>query len=404
MPICAGVTLHTLITDARDKIPDAPAVYFVRPTAENVAAIARDAAQRQYKSQFIHFTAPTPRPLLQSLAEGVAAANASALVAKVVDRYCDFVTLEDDLFALGSKDAYATLHRPGQAQDAIMKATYTIAEQLLCMCATLGAVPIIQCNTRGPAQAVAQQLAGMLHACADGGKVSRDTIFGALHPDKVSSATGNVVVSRPLLLILDRHVDLGGMLTHPSTYCGFVSDTLGLRANRTSVPDASAPNGKLSLDLDSRMDAFWKQFAAVPLPEAIEGNDTQLQKVMAEEAALRRRAGGNDDSAAASADPSAMLSTQGLSSAMDSLPALLKRKQTLQGHTKMLKAIMDVSAAWDQPSASADASKACSPQYLSSLRRLLHPVKSLCFTRRRTPPHQPCCTPYWGCLRRRCSG
>lgn len=334
--------MHTLLSDTRDKIPDAPAVYFVRPTAENVAAIARDAAQRQYKAQFIHFTAPTPRPLLQSLAQGVAAANAAALVSKVVDRYCDFISLEDDLFALGTPDCYATLHRPGQAQDAIMKATYGIAEQLLCVCATLGAVPIIQCTTRGPAQAVAQQLAGMLHACVDSGSVARDSVFGALHPDKISSATGHVIVSRPLLLILDRHVDLGGMLTHPSTYCGFVSDTLGLRANRTSVPEEGG--GRLSLDLDSRLDAFWKQFAAVPLPEAIEGNDTQLQKVIKEEAALRRKAGGDDD-AALGVDASSTLSTQGLSSAMDSLPALLKRKQTLQGHTKLLKAIMDVSAA-----------------------------------------------------------
>ena len=36
-----GVTLHLQITNTREAIPDVPAVYFVRPTAENIELILK---------------------------------------------------------------------------------------------------------------------------------------------------------------------------------------------------------------------------------------------------------------------------------------------------------------------------------------------------------------------------
>ena len=130
------------------------------------------------------------------------------------------------------------------------------------------------------------------------------------------------------------------MLTHPSSYGGFIADTLGLTRNRTRhAPPPDAPPGAVgeAVDLDGRQDPFWAAQAAAALPEAIEANDTQLRAVVAEETELRRRAGSGGD---AGGD----LSTAGLASAMDGLPALLKRKAQLQTHTRLLQALMNVRA------------------------------------------------------------
>ncbi len=37
-----GVTLHMLLDCEREAIPDVPAIYFCRPTAENIRRIAKD--------------------------------------------------------------------------------------------------------------------------------------------------------------------------------------------------------------------------------------------------------------------------------------------------------------------------------------------------------------------------
>ena len=333
--------MHAVVSDARDGIPDVPAVYFLRPTPENVAAIAADAAARRYKAQYVYFTQPIARSTLQSLAQQMVAANASSLLARVVDRYNDFVTLGSDLFSLAQPAAFADLHRPGQGKEEVMAATHAIAQQLLCVCVTLGVVPIIQATTRGPEMAVAQQLAAMLRACVaeDGGGIARDSVFGAAHPTAASAVTGHVRVERPLLLLLDRSLDLCSMLTHPSSYGGFIADTLGLKGNRARIPpsaDAGAGARGEAVDLDVRTDAFWEEFSAAPLPGAIEGNDAQLKALVAEERKLRHTAG------EAETEGDTLVNTTGLASAMDGLPALLRRKAQLQSHTKLLQALMDV--------------------------------------------------------------
>ncbi|CAE7437298.1 SLY1, partial [Symbiodinium sp. KB8] len=269
------------------------------------------------------------------------AANASSLLARVVDRYNDFVTLGSDLFSLAQPAAFANLHRPGQGKEEVMAATHAIAQQLLCVCVTLGVVPVIQATTRGPEMAVAQQLAAMLRACVaeDGGGIARDSVFGAAHPTAASAVTGHVRVERPLLLLLDRSLDLCSMLTHPSSYGGFIADTLGLKGNRARIPpsaDAGAGARGEAVDLDVRTDAFWEEFSAAPLPGAIEGNDAQLKALVAEERKLRHTAG------EAETEGDTLVNTTGLASAMDGLPALLRRKAQLQSHTKLLQALMDI--------------------------------------------------------------
>eukprot|EP01039_Chlorochromonas_danica_P018477 gene18477-22224_t len=47
-----GVTLHLQLHSEREPIPDAPVVYFVRPTEANVKRIADDCAKQLYRTAY----------------------------------------------------------------------------------------------------------------------------------------------------------------------------------------------------------------------------------------------------------------------------------------------------------------------------------------------------------------
>lgn len=102
----------------------------------------------------------------------------------------------------------------------------------------------------------------------------------------------------PVLIILDRNVDLVPMISHSWTYQALVNDVLGMRLNRVGVEVSSAfslhvggadhlalfaqaPEGgrmaKKMYDLDSK-DFFWAKNAASPFPQVAEEIDLQLNK------------------------------------------------------------------------------------------------------------------------------
>lgn len=53
-----GVTFYGLITQKREQIPDASAVYFLEPTPENLHLIAQDCAAPLYDQIYINFLYP----------------------------------------------------------------------------------------------------------------------------------------------------------------------------------------------------------------------------------------------------------------------------------------------------------------------------------------------------------
>lgn len=65
-----GITMHLMLENEREKIPDTPAVYFVRATEEAVRRIVADAAGALYDSLHLNFTPHLPKPLMEQLATG----------------------------------------------------------------------------------------------------------------------------------------------------------------------------------------------------------------------------------------------------------------------------------------------------------------------------------------------
>ena len=116
----------------REQISDAVAVYFLMPTAANVARICQDCRAQLYDKYYLNFVTAIPRPLLEEVAKASLEADCVPQIGKVCrqccgtplhfdfqtqfveervsslslspsqvyDQYLNFISLEDDFFVL----------------------------------------------------------------------------------------------------------------------------------------------------------------------------------------------------------------------------------------------------------------------------------------------------------------
>lgn len=140
-----GVTLHLLLNADREAIPDVPAVYFVRPTKENLALIAQDCAKKLYATAHVNFVTKLDRPLMEEFARLVVQAGALPTIAGVHDQYLDFCCMEHNLFSLHKTNSYVTYNGSGGTEQQMDKAMTEIAYGLFSVVATLGQTPVVRC-------------------------------------------------------------------------------------------------------------------------------------------------------------------------------------------------------------------------------------------------------------------
>jgi len=174
----------------------------------------------------------------------------------VLDQYLSFVTPSPQLFSLlppttvsstaiaastsatanltatdtPATDAtsYYILNAPSTAETAIEAEIDRIASGLFSVIVTTGQVPYIRSPRRNAAEMVARKLNGKI----------RDHLLNATRTGKsLFSGDGSGVgaLGRPVLLILDRNVDLVSMIAHGWTYQSLIHDCLEMRLGRVTV-------------------------------------------------------------------------------------------------------------------------------------------------------------------------
>jgi len=324
-----GVTLHMSLSNRRQAIPDVPAVYFVSPTADNIQKLNEDCKNQLYDSMWIHFTSSIPRVLLELLAQGCG--NDSQRIMKVYDMYSSFISLEKTLFTLHMQKSYAALNQPRMSDRDIEKMMESVVTGLLSALITMKIVPIIRAQKGGPSEMVARMLSDRIRELA----VGRNSVFS----DALSTAN----TERPLLLLLDRNIDLSVMLHHTWTYQALGHDVLQLHLNRITLPKTISDgfrNAK-SYDLDSN-DEFWAVNAGRPFPQVAEAVESALADYKKDVDAVNRQAGAVgdvlDEARLEAADHA---SSEALTKAVMQLPILRKRKQTIDMHTNIATAMLD---------------------------------------------------------------
>ncbi|XP_018409653.1 PREDICTED: sec1 family domain-containing protein 1 [Nanorana parkeri] len=343
-----GVTLHLLLHSDRDAIPDVPAVYFVMPTEENVDRICQDLRTQLYESYYFNFISAISRSKLEDIASAALTANTVAQVSKVFDQYLNFITLEDDMFVLCNQNkelvSYRALNRPDITDTEMETIMDTIVDSLFCFFVTLGAVPIIRCVRGNAAEMVAVKLDKKLR---ENLRDARNSLFTG---DNLGA--GQFSFQRPLLVLVDRNIDLATTLHHTWTYQALVHDVLDFHLNRVdlqetqateSSPSGARPKKKNIKSYDLTVaDRFWQKHKGSPFPEVAESVQQELESYRNQEDEVKRLKTimgleGEDEGAIS------MLSdnTAKLTSAVSSLPELLEKKRLIDLHTNVATAVLE---------------------------------------------------------------
>jgi hypothetical protein len=219
------------------------------------------------------------------------------------------------------KGAYQTLNSgqtPDQELDNVIN---RIVSGLFSVVVTMGVVPIIRCPKGGAAEDISAKLDRKL----------RDHILNSktnLFSDQKSSA----VSSRPVLVIVDRNVDLVPMFSHSWIYQSLVYDVLDFNLNKItmSVPvDKDHPEKgvkKQSYDLTAS-DYFWAKNASLPFPNVADDVTTEWNKYQEDADSVTKKTGTSsiDDLSGESNQFAAHLK-----GAMALLPELRERKATIE--------------------------------------------------------------------------
>lgn len=341
-----GVTLHIQLHSDRDSIPDAPAIYFCAPTEENLGRISQDLQNGVYDIYHMNFISPISRQRLEDLAAAALQSASVANIHKVYDQYVNFITLEDDMFVLKHQNSdalsYYAINR-ANTQDFEMEGIMdSIVESLFSVFVTLGNVPIIRAPKHTAAEMVARKLE----------KKFRENLWDArnnlFHMD--TTQAGAFSFQRPILILLDRNIDMATPLHHTWTYQALAHDVLDLALNRVIVEDDDAMAGSSrsgvkpkikACDLDTK-DKFWRAHKGSPFPTVAESIQEELESYRSSEDEIKKLKtsmgidGENEIAYSLVND-----NTEKLTNAVNSLPQLMEKKRLIDMHTKIATSILN---------------------------------------------------------------
>lgn len=212
----------------------------------------------------------------------------------------------------------------------------TIVDSLFSVFVTMGSVPIIRSPKGNAAEMVARKLEKKL----------KENLFdprnNLFHSDVQS---GNFNFQRPLLIILDRNLDMATPLHHTWSYQALSHDVLDLTLNRVVIEEKTSTGGVRSKNKTYELDAsdkFWTTYKGSPFPTVAEAIQEELEEYRSSEEEVKKlKTSMGIDNEADVALSMVTDNTARLTSAVNSLPQLLEKKRLIDMHTTVATAILN---------------------------------------------------------------
>ncbi|CAB4066382.1 SCFD1 [Lepeophtheirus salmonis] len=187
-----------------------------------------------------------------------------------------------------------------------------MVDGLFSVCVTLCTVPIIRCPKGNAAEAVARKLDAKIRQNLSD---ARNSLF--TH----ESGKGQYSFCRPVLIILDRQIDLATSLHHTWTYQALAHDVLNYSMNKVTIVEKGSGESETS----------GKKTLAEKIQEDLEEYKTREDQIKK----IKHELGLDEEDLLTG-------NTEKLTSAMSSLPELLEKKEINRyAHTSIATCILD---------------------------------------------------------------
>uniref|UniRef100_A0A7S0LML6 Vacuolar protein sorting-associated protein 45 n=1 Tax=Coccolithus braarudii TaxID=221442 RepID=A0A7S0LML6_9EUKA len=225
--------IEAIERERTEKMPHLKAIYFLRPTVENINRLKQEFSDPKYGEYNLYFSNLTRDGQVQQLAE----ADELEVVRQVQEYYADYLAINTDLFSLNVPSVAGLA---GAVWD--QAAFDRIQQGVVALLLSLKKRPVIRYQRNSEiAMRVAETVSGTMDTESD--------LFSYRRTDPP-----------PLLLLLDRRDDPVTPLLNQWTYQAMVHELIGINNNRVSLAGApKVPKELEQIVLSAEQDPFFNE-------------------------------------------------------------------------------------------------------------------------------------------------
>lgn len=230
-----GITLVESITNQRQPTPTFPAIYFVAPTQQNIDLIIKDfEASRRYASAHLFFTTSCPKAMMTKLG---ANKNVLSSIKSFVDLQIDFHAIEPLVFSLDLSRDLVSFFGSTFSEMEVNNVAIRLLNVIRCTGET-------KCAIRYQLSTAATKLAQNIQQ-----KINTETEMNAKKAPASASFqpigdSGSSSSVPPMLLILDRSIDMISPFLHDLGLQSMLYDMLGHKITNNIFEFETTDNGK----------------------------------------------------------------------------------------------------------------------------------------------------------------